>query len=511
MADGDLTSLSNDWLHSPETLGKRFYFEDYTSASSAAKKIDEMSTIMDRQVNMNFDHKGIDGVHMDLELLTGKDEKLTQKDFDAARAIDMLLLPDQIVMSNYSYNLAEESIAKYPASPRGSSKLLKIDESGDTFYYDNFSHVFADMVKNCHLVFNESRVLEARLFVLGESGENIEVMILDLGVVNVKSKSSDVELRAMIRTSSVKENHIFHESGGHGSIEVLKVEGIWQEDEKSQGNGVECIIRIDSDSPLQSYLQEAGKVPIPPYLNREAEDADVEAYNNLYSNVEKAGSVAAPTAGLHFTEELLTKIGDENCSYLTLHVGAGTFKPVVAEDARDHEMHAEAFAVPVLEVKRIIRALEEKKPLVVVGTTSCRTLESLFWCGVKRIRGLENDSEALYLDQLEWLPLSVGSGHDISRIDALKALVEGLEDSEILSGRTSLMICPPIYDFKVVDHLVTNFHAPDSTLMLLVASFLKDSEGVKIRRAYENAQERGYRFLSYGDVCMFSKPSPSLR
>merc|ERR1712046_35296 len=106
-------------------------------------------------------------------------------------------------------------------------------------------------------------------------------------------------------------------------------------------------------------------------------------------------------------------------------------------------MHAEAFAVPVLEVKRIIRALEEKKPLVVVGTTSCRTLESLFWCGVKRIRGLENDSEALYLDQLEWLPLSVGSGHDISRIDALKAFVEGLEDSEFLPGRTSLMICPP--------------------------------------------------------------------
>lgn len=140
----------------------------------------------------------------------------------------------------------------------------------------------------------------------------------------------------------------------------------------------------------------------------------------------------------------MSKIGEENCSYLTLHVGAGTFKPVVAEDARDHEMHAETFAVPVREVKRIIRALQEKKPLVVVGTTSCRTLESLFWCGVKRIRGLEkaNETESLYLDQLEWLPLLVGGGRDISRIDALEALVEGLEDSDIVRGRTSLMICP---------------------------------------------------------------------
>lgn len=267
---------------------------------------------------------------------------------------------------------------------------------------------------------------------------------------------------------------------------------------------MECKVLIHSGATIEQFLEECGTVPIPPYLHRAAEDSDKDAYNNAYAN--NAGSVAAPTAGLHFTDKVLEKIGSMNCSYLSLHVGAGTFKPVMVKDARDHKMHSETFSVPVAELKNIIAALKEGKPLISVGTTSTRTLESLYWCGVKCLRGLSDGKEILNLGQLEWVPLQVGEFKHISRVAAFEALIENKSETDVLHGETSLMICPPQYSFKVVDHLVTNFHAPDSTLMLLVSAFLKDNEGNKVSKIYEDAQASGYRFLSYGDVCMFSQP-----
>lgn len=277
---------------------------------------------------------------------------------------------------------------------------------------------------------------------------------------------------------------------------------IWEEDAKSDGNGMECFVRIHTELFVDEFLEKSASVPIPPYFHRQAEASDEEAYNSVYAT--DGGSVAAPTAGLHFTNKLLSEIGQENCSFLTLHVSAGTFKPILANDARDHVMHAESFSVSVRELRRIIKALESKKPLVVVGTTSCRTLESLFWCGVKCIRGINVDTDHLNLNQFEWIPLSVGEGKNISRVAALQVLVAGKNDDDVVEGRTSLMITPDAYEFKVVDHLVTNFHAPDSTLMLLVSAFTKS--GSKIKQVYEDAQQKGFRFLSYGDSCMFSRP-----
>jgi S-adenosylmethionine:tRNA ribosyltransferase-isomerase len=190
---------------------------------------------------------------------------------------------------------------------------------------------------------------------------------------------------------------------------------------------------------------------------------------------------------------------------VTLHVGAGTFQPVVSSDARDHAMHSESFSVSVREVKNIVAASKAGKPLVVVGTTSARTLESLFWMGVKRIRGLDNgDSSNLVLGQFEWAPLGVGEGKIVSREAALEALIADMDEDAYVSGQTSLMITPGHYDFKCADHLVTNFHAPDSTLMLLVSAFV--GSGSTIKEIYEDAQEKGFRFLSYGDVCLFSRP-----
>ena len=276
---------------------------------------------------------------------------------------------------------------------------------------------------------------------------------------------------------------------------------VWLEDEKSDGNGTECMVRILTELSVADFLEKEGSVPIPPYLQRAAEPLDKERYNNVYANAKQAGSVAAPTAGLHFTPSVLDRIGMTNCSFLALHVGAGTFQPVLVKDARDHKMHGESFAVAVYEIKNIIKALEDNKPLIAVGTTSCRTLESLYWMSIKRIRGMEYTE----LGQDEWISLRDGEGSNISRIEALKLIVADKDEGEVIHGRTCLMIAPPNYEFRVMDHLVTNFHAPDSTLMLLVSAFFKDNEGELIRRIYEDAQDRGYKFLSYGDVCFFKR------
>lgn len=265
-------------------------------------------------------------------------------------------------------------------------------------------------------------------------------------------------------------------------------------------------MRIQSTDCIGDFLSSNGSVPIPPYLNRKAEPSDKERYNNVYAK--DGGSVAAPTAGLHFTDEILDLVGKSNISQLTLHVGAGTFMPVLSKDARDHQMHAETFFVNVGELRCIISGLEKGKPLLVVGTTSTRTLESLFWLGVKKLRGFPNSDDNLELKQFEWIPLSVGDGKYVNAADALNALIEGKSDDEMISGRTSLMITPNSYKFRVIDHLITNFHAPDSTLMLLVSAFLGKQSN--ITTIYEDAQDRGYRFLSYGDACLFSRPGVAL-
>jgi len=493
--------LENGWEKKANSLTKIYHFKNYTDALEAARKVNEISDIMNYYANMNFTHNRDSGVKLKMEY---KAKKLTKKDYDATEAVDMLLGKDKIEMKKYTYNLNEESIAKYPASPRGSSKLMKCDSSGIVTYYDNFSESFPSIAKGCHIVFNDSRVLEARLFIY-DGEEKIEMMILDLGSVDVKAKCNDTLLQVMIRSTKIELGDKFKVSESN-SVEVFEVIGPWLEDEKSDGNGTECHVSIKSDQSVEEFLNDLGTVPIPPYLHRSSESTDTESYNNIYAA--NAGSVAAPTAGLHFTDDVLNQIGPENCSYLSLHVGAGTFKPVMVTDARDHEMHAEVFNVSVWELKSIIAALKEKKPLIVVGTTSSRTLETLFWCGLKKIRGLDYSDKNgnLLLGQFEWIPMSVSESFDgISRIEALEVLVDGLSDTDMIQGNTSLMISPPMYKFKVVDHLVTNFHAPDSTLMLLVSAFISDSSGSKITKVYEDAQDRDYRFLSYGDVCMFSK------
>ena len=512
------------WQKKSSSLHRSIHFVDYDAALSFANKVNTMSSEMDHHANLSFTHKCVNGVDVDLEYFSFEANELTDKDYEAARKVNEIILKvegEKIKMSDFTYNLRFDSIAKYPAEPRGSSKLLNVDTDGNVRYFDNFSDSILPFLSNAHVIFNESKVVNARLSVNSVEDSNkksgFEMMVLDLGE-NLDKTCADAELTVMVRKEGVRVGDIFEENvKGSASFVVVAVKGPWIEDEKSNGNGTECTVKcLVEDTNIHSVselLRSVGSVPIPPYLDRDAEASDEHAYNNVYASGE--GSVAAPTAGLHFTDPLLAKIGQDNISYLSLHVGAGTFKPVVAEDVRDHAMHGETFVVSVGELQRIIESLESRKRLVVVGTTSSRTLESLYWCGVKKILECRHrdlgfnavgDDNAMILGQHEWSDLELllaNDGLNITAVDALKAVINDKSHAETISGRTSLMIFSG-YKFRVVEDLITNFHAPDSTLMLLVSAFLGNPE--KVRSVYENAQDRGYRFLSYGDACYFSRP-----
>mmetsp|Transcript_24267 Transcript_24267/g.26055 ORF Transcript_24267/g.26055 Transcript_24267/m.26055 type:complete len:1191 (+) Transcript_24267:258-3830(+) len=512
------------WEKKSASLHRSIHFVNYDSALGFANKVNTMSSEMDHHANLSFTHKCFNGVDVDLEYFSFEANELTEKDYAAARKVNEIILKEEdekIKMSDFTYNLRFDSIAKYPAEPRGSSRLLNIDTNGNMRDFDNFSDSILHLLSDAHVVFNESKVVNARLSVnsVKDSKKNdIEMMILDLGE-NIDKTCADAELNVMIRKEGIQVGEIFEENGkGCASFRVVAVEAPWIEDEMSNGNGTECTVKCMvkdiNIGNVSELLRNAGSVPIPPYLNRDAEASDKHAYNNVYASGE--GSVAAPTAGLHFTDQLLAKIGQENISYLTLHVGAGTFKPVVAEDVRSHAMHGENFMVSVGELKKIIVSLESRKRLVVVGTTSSRTLESLYWCGVKKILqerhrdlGLSivgaGNTGMLVLGQHEWRHLKLLLAENklnITAADALKAVIEDKSHTETVCGRTSLMVLPG-YDFKVVEDLITNFHAPDSTLMLLVSAFLGKE---KVKCIYEKAQDKGYRFLSYGDACYLSRP-----
>ncbi|CAB9531413.1 protein FolD (Partial), partial [Seminavis robusta] len=356
--------VSQTWTKTPASIRKSFHFPTYTAALEFADKVNEMSDIMDHHANMTFSHQCVDGVDVVMEFFTFDANELTEKDYDAARVVELVYGENAINMADFTYDLKESSIAVYPADPRGSSKLLHLSSNGQVKHYATFSETFTKILpKGAHIIFNESRVLDARLFVEGAGEDSVELMILDLGSVKLDVPCTEVALTAMLRVESVDEGDVVKDKITGTKIVVEKVLGVWKEDEKSDGNGMECIVRIHSDDSVDKFLDNAGSTPIPPYFQREAEASDKEAYNNVYAST--GGSVAAPTAGLHFTEPVLESIGADNISYVTLHVGAGTFQPVVASDARDHAMHAESFCVSVHEIKRIVAASKAGKPLVV--------------------------------------------------------------------------------------------------------------------------------------------------
>ena len=387
----------------------------------------------------------------------------------------------QINISDYNYELPDERIAKFPLEKRDSSKLL-------TYVSGNVStNVFSSLPEilpaNSCLVFNNTRVIQARLEFFKSTGSRIEIFCLE------PQEPSSYELSLSSTQSCVWKCMIGNLKKWKG--EVLKKEvgadNLVLEAERLETNGNTSYIKFSWNNGVSfaEVLDLLGELPIPPYLNRKTQESDKTTYQTVYSKVK--GSVAAPTAGLHFTPEVISALHTKGIKTmeLTLHVGAGTFQPVKAEEIGGHAMHAEKIEVSKEFIQNLIENLGN---VVAVGTTSVRTLESLYYLGVQ----LHNGDTGLLVNQ--WEPYE--SEKVLPAREALEAILNYMEktQSNILYATTQIMIVPG-YKFNIVNVLITNFHQPKSTLLLLLAAFV----GEKWRELYEYALNNDYRFLSYGD------------
>jgi S-adenosylmethionine:tRNA ribosyltransferase-isomerase len=415
--------------------------------------------------------------------------------------------PRHIHISDYQYDLPDERIAKFPMARRDQSKLLLYNkgEVGE----DVFFHLPDYLPKGALMVFNNTKVIQARMHFRktdanGEhTGALIEVFLLE------PAEPADYE--QMFQTT------------GHcawyclvGNLKkwkedpltrIIEVEGTPVEVTATRGSVHGTSHRIDFSwevksltshpSPLTSQISFAaiidtmGELPIPPYLNRETQDSDKTTYQTVYSKIK--GSVAAPTAGLHFTPEVLADLDAHGIEReeLTLHVGAGTFKPVKSEEMEGHEMHTEYISV---RRDTITKLLNHDCQAIAVGTTSVRTLESLYYMGLKVIANPDLTEDQLHVSQ--WEPYHNGDSPQCDTQRSLQALADWMDAKglEILHASTQIIICPG-YDYKIVRMLVTNFHQPQSTLLLLVSAFV----GGDWRKIYDYALAHDFRFLSYGD------------
>lgn len=390
-----------------------------------------------------------------------------------------------LTLSDLRYELPESSIAQYPPEERGKSRLLVFNEE---IVDSTFERLADYLPQNSSLVFNNTKVINARLLFNRSTGSKIEIFCLEpvspSEINEAFSSRKEVEWSCFVgNLKRWKSGEVLSKQVTIGDTEIL-VSALLVE--RSNSTQVVRFYWEDSRFTFSEILDALGVLPIPPYLNRSTEAVDLERYQTVYSH--HKGSVAAPTAGLHFTDEMLARLVSQNhqLHYVTLHVGAGTFKPIKVEDIELHEMHGENFVVTKSLVTNL---LELKGSIVAVGTTSVRTLESIYWLGVKLIR----KEHHLTIGQ----KYPYHSDCEITKEQSLRAVIDYLElhDLESITAVTSIMIKPG-YRFRVVNVLITNFHQPESTLLLLVSAFI----GYKnCMRLYAHAIQNGYKFLSYGD------------
>lgn len=395
--------------------------------------------------------------------------------------------PKDISIDTFDYALPDERIALKPVSRRDNAKLLVYRKGyiEDSFY----KNIHTYLSEGSLMVFNNSKVVRARLLFTNQHGGKIEIFCLEPDNQQIDTnlqlqQTASIQWRCMVGGLKKWKQEVLSLWLPNGA--VLHAQLL----EKAPGN---CLVRFSWTPESLTFgeiLDVAGKIPLPPYIKRETDAEDHERYQTVYAR--KDGSVAAPTAGLHFTPEVLKKLTDSGIEvdYLTLHVGAGTFKPVQASRLGEHDMHAEQVVVDRAFLQKLISSLDQD--VVAVGTTSLRTLESLYWLGLKIAKGLIQDGGALKVGQ--WDPYELDAG--LTTGDALGALLDFMEKEKAgqLLANTQLLISPG-YEWKVVNVLATNFHQPKSTLILLVAAFI----GEQWREVYHHALAHDYRFLSYGD------------
>ena len=430
-----------------------------------------------------------------------------------------MIHPKQLSINDFTYYLPEEKIAKFPLTKRDDSKLL-VFKSGkilESKYKDLDTH----LPKESLLVFNNTRVVEARLLFTKSTGGIIEIFCLEphsqyADITTAMLQKGKVWWKCLVGGAKKWKNEPLIKTI-ENSKPLTEITGQNSQDLVIKATKIEqltdsFIIELswsDEQLTFAEVLHCAGLIPLPPYLNRAVENADIVSYQTIYAKHD--GSVAAPTAGLHFTEDLFKKLASKHIekAFVTLHVGAGTFKPVKAKIMADHEMHTEFIDVTFSAIKQILANITN--PIIAVGTTSLRTIESLYWLGVKvsKMSDLENTNVTVRL--------AVNRGHfiestpsisqwdayelpqNISATNALVALLNWMKNKQMerLITKTQIIIAPG-YKLKVAKGLVTNFHQPQSTLLLLIAAII----GNDWRKVYDYALENDYRFLSYGDGCL---------
>lgn len=404
---------------------------------------------------------------------------------------------ETISISEYNYHLPDERIAKYPLAQRDQSKLLHY--CNGEIKMESFEHLPDLLPANSLMVFNNTRVIHARLLFKKQTGANIEVFCLSPHQPKDYSQSFE-QTATNVWTCMVgnakkwkDESLTLTLDGDEGNVTLSA--------KKLLSQGQEHQVRFSWDNSAYTFselLEIAGNLPIPPYLNRPSEKSDENTYQTVYSQIE--GSVAAPTAGLHFTDEVLQSLSRKNIerTEVTLHVGAGTFKPVKAAHIGEHEMHTELISV---ERSTVEKMLSNQNKLIVVGTTSLRTIESLYYIGVKMLKGKVSPTHNITVEQ--WDPYD-----DDNNLHSPKESLQGILDYmqqhnlDVLIASTQILIAPG-YEFKFVDGLLTNFHQPQSTLLLLVSAFV----GNDWRTIYDFAMDNDIRFLSYGDSSLLWKNS----
>ena len=415
-----------------------------------------------------------------------------------------------IRISDYNYELPDERIAKYPLARRDQSKLLVYDKSSNSkssnspIVESTFCHLPDYLPSGALMVFNNTKVIQARLHFYKETGALIEIFLLEPAapadyeqmfqtrgrcswyclIGNLKKWKEGTLTKSLTidhSTLTIKATRC----GVHGTSHLVEFE--W-----SMANGQWSMVNDQCVPSFAEVLDAIGELPIPPYLNRSSEESDKTTYQTVYSKIK--GSVAAPTAGLHFTPEVLAAIDAKGIDReeLTLHVGAGTFKPVKSEEIGGHEMHTEYFAVRRQTLEKL---LQHDCQAIAVGTTSVRTLESLYYIGLRLQANPDLTAEQLHIDQ--WEPYTSNVQCSMLNVQcSIRNIIDWLDRNhqDVFHGSTQIIIAPG-YEYKIVKMLVTNFHQPQSTLLLLVSAFVHGDW----RRIYDYALSHDFRFLSYGD------------
>lgn len=396
----------------------------------------------------------------------------------------------QIEISEFDYNLPENKIAKYPLKNREESKLLFFNGEIES---KNFIDLPNLLPTNSLLVFNNTRVVKARMLFQKETGAKIEIFCLEqykpVETAIAFSQKGKVQWKCLVGSlKKWKEGKIYSQILVNNKEITLEAQLI----ERLQ-DSVVIEFNWDDNYTFSEMLENIGQIPIPPYLQRSSEEIDETRYQTVYSKSD--GSVAAPTAGLHFTDNILNEInnkGIKSCE-ITLHVGAGTFKPVQSEKVEEHLMHTEAFEI---DKKTLELLYKHDGPIIAVGTTTTRTLESIYQIGLK----IKSNDEYKHISQWDGFLYEM----DINFKESLKIILEYLETNNLkcLYSSTSILLGPG-YKFKTIDGLITNFHQPKSTLLLLISALVND----KWKEIYDFALKNDYRFLSYGDSSLLLNSS----